>query len=77
MTTLDKKYAIISAMNIDVSKRLEQFTQEQLSACDTITQAIMDFNFKGAPKPVIPSGEGEHEVGPSAGHAASTVSQLK
>ena len=53
MKILDKKYAIISALNIDVSKGLEQFTPEQIEACDAITKAIMDYNFKGSPKPEI------------------------
>ncbi|NCF88280.1 MAG: hypothetical protein GWQ08_22630 [Verrucomicrobiaceae bacterium] len=54
MTTLDKKYAIISALSIDASKGLEQFTLAQIAACDAVTQAILDYNFKGAPKPEIP-----------------------
>ncbi|MCH1505990.1 MAG: hypothetical protein GWQ05_14885 [Verrucomicrobiaceae bacterium] len=54
MKTLEQKYATISEMNIDVSKGFEQFTWEQIEACDTVTQAILDFNLKGAPKPEIP-----------------------
>ncbi len=54
MKTLEQKYATISEMTIDVSKGLEQFTWEQIEACDTVTQAILDFNLKGAPKPEIP-----------------------
>ena len=54
MKTLEQKYATISALNIDVSKGFEQFTWEQIEACDTVTQAILDFNLKGAPKPEIP-----------------------
>ena len=54
MKTLDKKYAIISALNLDVSKDLEQFTPKQIEACDSVTRAIMDYNFKESPKPEIP-----------------------
>ena len=54
MKTVDKRYATISELNIEVSKGLEQFTPEQIAACDTVTQAILDYNFKGSPKPDIP-----------------------
>ena len=61
MKTLEQKYATISEMNIDVSKGLEQFTWKQIEACGTVTQAILDFNLKGAPKPEIPETANSHK----------------
>jgi hypothetical protein len=56
MTTLEHALETISKLNIDASKGLEQFSPEEIEACETATQAIVDFNFHGAPKPDIPEG---------------------
>ncbi|MEZ5303063.1 MAG: hypothetical protein R3F11_20835 [Verrucomicrobiales bacterium] len=52
--TLEKALDVISKLNFDGSKGLEQFAPTELEACDQVSQAIVDFNFHGAPEPEIP-----------------------
>ena len=55
MKTLEKRYETYFS---NEHRRLQglgaQFTPEQIEACDAVSQAILDYNFNGTPKPEIP-----------------------